>query len=130
GASRAAEAACRRPPAAERRRVLPPLGSRARAPRPRRNAARRAVDLPSLAGRRARRGGDRRNVAASPGIPERPPVATAHPRRTRRGRGGGALTAPAGRGTDLRAVERLKHAGAQGALCTRRLQVVPCSTIA
>ena len=79
----------------ERRRLLPPLGSRPRTPGPRRRPSRRALDLSGLAWCRPRRGRGGRDVATRGGDGHRPDLATSLARRARCRRSGSGVLAVA-----------------------------------
>ena len=81
----------------ERRRLLPASRSRPRASRSRRRASRRPLDAARLAGCRARRRRDRRDVATRSRGRVDPVVAPPHACRARGGGGGGGVVAAAWR---------------------------------
>src|SRR5262249_43209205 len=98
--------------APERRHLLPPPGSQSGTPRPRRGPSRQAVDVTRLAWRRARRRGDRRNVAPRPrGAGDRV-LAPTRSSGARGGRGGSAVLAAPGSGqADHRPLGRVTQTG-------------------
>ena len=105
----------------ERRRLLPPVGSRSRAPGPRRRPSERALDPARLAGCRPRRGRNRRDVATCGGDGHDPVLAPPLARGTRRGRGGsGVLAAARHRGADRRPLERRPRLIDRTAVCQRQ----------